>query len=109
MAKDKKKRIPKEIGGFKLPKELRRKGEKLIDKAQAHLDSPQGKAMIAGGLSMAAAALAAAAEKSRAKAAAQEPANDAEQAAKPGSSGIDPQKVTAAVDQLLSGIFGKRA
>ena len=55
MAK-KKKRIPKTIGGVKLPKELRRAGEKIIDQAITTANSPQGKAMIATGLSMAAAA-----------------------------------------------------
>jgi hypothetical protein len=42
----KKKRIPKEIGGVKLPKELRRTGEALID----HANSPQGRQAIAAGL-----------------------------------------------------------
>jgi hypothetical protein len=42
----KKKRIPKEIGGVRLPKELRRTGEALID----HASSPQGRQAIAAGL-----------------------------------------------------------
>ena len=64
MAKKKKKdgiRIPKEIGGMKVPKELRQKGDALIAKA----NTPEGRELIASGLAMAAAAAAAAAARRR--------------------------------------------
>ena len=47
-------KIPKTIGGMKLPKELRKSGEKLIARAQ----TPQGRQVIAAGLAMASAAVA---------------------------------------------------
>lgn len=56
-------RIPKRIGGVKVPKELRRTGEALLDQGGALLDkanTPAGREMIAAGLSMAAAAASAA-------------------------------------------------
>jgi hypothetical protein len=118
MAK-KKKRIPKTIGGVKLPKELRRAGEAIIDQAITTVNSPQGKAMIATGLSMAAAAAMKAAE---AKAAGPKetgakatekpaPANDAKADAprQPGASGIDGDAIGQAVEQVLGRLFGRRA
>lgn len=116
MAKDKKKRrIPKEIGGVKVPKELRQTGEAIIDTVLTRVNSPEGKAMIAGGLSMAATALMAAAERQRAKpkpeAKAQpDAANDPAQT--PGQGGTQSDRVGEAVhdavDKLLSNFFGKR-
>jgi hypothetical protein len=102
MAK-KTKRIPKTIGGVKLPKELRRAGEKIIDHAITTANSPQGKAMIATGLSMAAAAAMKAAEKPS-------PANDArtDEARRPDASGIDGDAIGQAVEQVLGRLFGKR-
>lgn len=50
-------RIPKEIGGMKVPKEARRAGEALIEKAS----SPAGRQALASGLAMAATVAAAAA------------------------------------------------
>lgn len=50
-------RIPKEIGGVKVPKEARRAGEALIDKAS----SPAGRQALATGLAVAASMAAAAA------------------------------------------------
>lgn len=44
-------KIPKKVGGIKIPKKLRKSGEKLIEKAQ----SPQGQQVIASGLAIAAA------------------------------------------------------
>jgi hypothetical protein len=132
MAK-KKKRIPKTIGGVKLPKELRRAGEKIIDQAITTANSPQGKAMIATGLSMAAAAAMKAAEakaadrattsSEREKAAEREraaerdraekpaPANDArsETPRQPGTGGIDGDAIGQAVEQVLGRLFGRRA
>lgn len=122
MAK-KKKRIPKTIGGVKLPKELRRAGEKIIDQAITTANSPQGKAMIATGLSMAAAAAMKAAEGKAAEAKAAEratasaekekpaPANDAKPDAprQPGTGGIDGDAIGQAVEQVLGRLFGRRA
>jgi len=113
MAK-KKKRIPKTIGGVKLPKELRRAGEKIIDQAITTANSPQGKAMIATGLSMAAAAAMKAAEAKAAGAKAAEkpaPANDAKPEAprQPGTGGIDGDAIGQAVEQVLGRLFGRRA
>ena len=121
MAK-KKKRIPKTIGGVKLPKELRRAGEKIIDQAITTANSPQGKAMIATGLSMAAAAAMKAAEAKaaeRATASAEKdkpaeqpsPAHDAGAQAtrQPGAGGIDGDAIGQAVEQVLGRLFGRRA
>lgn len=122
MAK-KKKRIPKTIGGVKLPKELRRAGEKIIDQAITTANSPQGKAMIATGLSMAAAAAmkaaeAKAAERATSSAAEKDkaaekpaPANDArsETPRQPGTGGIDGDAIGQAVEQVLGRLFGRRA
>ena len=63
MAKDKKAKLPKRIGGLKLPKELRRTGGRIADM----VNSPAGRELIAAGLTMAAAAVKAAVEKDRAK------------------------------------------
>ncbi len=46
MGEKKKKRIPKTVAGVKVPKELRRAGEKLLDQAQR----PETQAKIAPGL-----------------------------------------------------------
>jgi hypothetical protein len=121
MAK-KKKRIPKTIGGVKLPKELRRAGEKIIDQAITTANSPQGKAMIATGLSMAAAAAMKAAEAKAAERATSSaertgaekekpaPANDARPDAprQPGAGGIDGDAIGQAVEQVLGRLFGRR-
>ena len=94
------KRIPKRIGGLKIPKELRHAGEALLDKA----NSPAGREIIATGLTMAAAAASAAARKQHA---------EAPRATKPGEPGtIDPQRVADAVgdmaDAVLERIFRPR-
>lgn len=47
-------RIPKKIGGVKLPKSVRKPAEKLIAKAS----TPEGRRVLAAGLAMAASALA---------------------------------------------------
>lgn len=59
----KKGKVPKRIGGVKIPKELRRKGDALIDR----VSSPAGREMLAAGLSMAVAAASAAVVKARAE------------------------------------------
>ncbi len=63
MGKKKKAKLPKEVMGVKLPKEVRAIGGALLEKAQ----SPQGREMLAAGLTMAAAAASAAVAKGRAK------------------------------------------
>lgn len=122
MAKDKKKRrIPKEIAGVKVPKELRQTGEAIIDTVLTRANSPEGKAMIAGGLSMAATALMAAAERQRTKPRAPEPepepatassGNANDPAAEPGQPGTQADRVGEAVhdvvDKLLANVFGRR-
>ncbi|WP_137897497.1 hypothetical protein [Sphingomonas sp. 2SG] len=61
--KTKKAKLPKEVLGIRLPKELREAGGALLEKA----NSPQGREMLAAGLTMAAAAATAAVAKGRAK------------------------------------------
>jgi len=111
-------RLPKEIAGFKLPKELRKSGDALIEKA----NSPEGRQAIASGLAMVGGLVAANAARKQAAAAATpapeatkpEPAaaKPAEAASAPGKPGIDPQHISdqigAAADMLLGRIFAKR-
>ncbi len=111
-------RLPKEIAGFKLPKELRKSGDALIEKA----NSPEGRQAIASGLAMVGGLVAAnAARKQAAAAATPAPeatkpesatAKPAEAASAPGKPGIDPQHISdqigAAADMLLGRIFAKR-
>ncbi|WP_158638034.1 hypothetical protein [Sphingomonas ginsenosidivorax] len=117
-------KIPKEIAGFKVPKELRKKGEALIERA----NSPEGRQAIASGLAMVGGLVAAnAARKAEAKAsetakpaaaspeAPQSEASKAEtkpETPKPGTPGINPQQMAdqigAAADMLLGRIFAKR-
>lgn len=97
MAKKNKKgfRIPKEIGGIKVPKEARRAGEALIDKA----NSPEGRQILMSGLAMAAtAAAAAAARSSRPEAAAAKPTGDATRQ----ETQVDPHKVVDAIGDAAS-------
>ena len=61
--KHKKAKLPKEVLGVKLPKEVREVGGALLEKA----NSPQGREMLAAGLTMAAAAATAALAKGRAE------------------------------------------
>lgn len=102
MAKKDKKgfRIPKEIGGVKVPKEARRAGEALIEKAR----SPEGRQVLASGLAMAATAAAAlAARQARAPTASEKPAPD-----RPGQGGtVDPQQVADALGQAASAFMTK--
>ena len=111
-------RLPKEIAGFKLPKELRKSGDALIEKA----NSPEGRQAIASGLAMVGGLVAANAARKQAAAAATPPpeptkpepaaAKPAEAASAPGKPGIDPQHISdqigAAADMLLGRIFAKR-
>ena len=66
MAKDKKQKkakLPKEVMGIRLPKEVREVGGALLEKA----NSPHGREMLAAGLTMAAAAASAAVAKGQAQ------------------------------------------
>lgn len=97
MAKKNKKgfRIPKEIGGIKVPKGARRAGEALIDKA----NSPEGRQMLMSGLAMAAtAAAAAAARSSRTDDAGAQPATGTARQAPP----VDPHKVVDMIGDAAS-------
>ncbi len=113
-------KIPKEIAGFKVPKDLRKKGDALIEKA----NSPEGRQAIASGLAMVGGLVAANAARKQAEAAAATAAAKPEAAkadpqpepkpetAKPGTPGIIPQQMAdqigAAADLLLGRIFAKR-
>jgi hypothetical protein len=91
------KRIPKRIGGLKLPKELRQKGEALLDRAT----SPEGQAALAKGLTIAASLATAAADRRRARAAPPAPpANDPHAPA-------DPAKVVETVATVANEVLGR--
>ena len=128
MAKKDKKgfRIPKEIGGIKVPKEARRAGEALIEKAS----TPAGRQAIASGLAMAATAAAAvaarqarehgckndqrAAATDQATGADNAPGADAGAAGAPGTGGttVDPSRVVDALSDaagvFMSSLFAKQ-
>ncbi|ONF95962.1 hypothetical protein [Sphingomonas jeddahensis] len=97
MAKKDKKgfRIPKEIGGVKVPKEARRAGEALIEKAS----SPAGRQMLASGLAMAATAAAAVAAR---QARDHGPASNANAAGESGTASVDPSRVADALGDAAS-------
>lgn len=102
MAKKGKKgfRIPKEIGGVKVPKEARRAGEALLEKA----NSPAGRQALASGLAVAATAAAAA----MAKQARTPPPSTAQAERKPGECGTtDPAKVADAIGEAASVFMAK--
>ena len=102
MAKTKKVKLPKSVGGVKIPKELRRKGETLIGGAIDAANSPKGREMLAMGLAAVATAAAAKAAKAHADHAKPhhppEPPHPPEPAA-PGRAGID-----ANVDQVVEAV-----
>ena len=103
MAKTKKAKIPKRIAGVKLPKELRRTGEAILEKA----NSPQGREMLAAGLTMAVAAATAAVARNRAKAAAAAPATEAA-TGEPGKPGTpDPMAFATAIGGMAEAALGK--
>lgn len=119
MAKKDKKgfRIPKEIGGIKVPKEARRAGEALIEK----VNTPEGRQVLASGLAMAATAAAAiAAKQARGPAPTAghqaEPGSDKPGPDKPGHPGttgtVDPQQMVDMLGQAASAfmtrMFGAR-
>lgn len=99
-------KMPKDIGGFKVPKDLRKTGEAIIEKA----NSPEGRQVIAAGLAMATTAAVAAMERQKAK----KPAEPEPAAQKPGDPGTQsPQAVADAIGQaaemMLGRFFGKKA
>lgn len=108
MAKTKKVKLPKSVGGVKIPKELRRKGETLIGGAIDAANSPKGREMLAMGLAAVATAAAAKAAKAHADHAKPhhppepprppQPPHPPEPAA-PGRAGID-----ANVDQVIEAV-----
>ena len=107
MAKKDKKgfRIPKEIGGMKIPKEARRAGEAILEKA----NSPAGRQALASGLAMAATAAAALA----AKQARTPPPGAKAEPDQPGQAGTtDPHQVADAIGQaataFMAQMFGPR-
>lgn len=113
MAKGKKAKLPKKIGGLKLPKELRKAGGKLAKVAA----SPAGRELIAAGLGLAAAAATAAVEKDRARRRAAAGLGDAKPAAsappKAANNGGDPHDIGVALGKMaeaaLAGLFKPKA
>ncbi len=112
MGKKKKAKLPKEVLGVKLPKELREAGGALLEKA----NSPQGREMLAAGLTMAAAAATAAVAKGRAKreaAASAPPSAAATKAPEPETAPQgtqtqpDPQAIAAAVGKAAEAMLGR--
>ncbi|WP_254603207.1 hypothetical protein [Sphingomonas bacterium] len=108
MAKTRKTKIPKRIAGVKLPKDLRKTGEAILERA----NSPQGREMLAAGLTMAAAAASAAVTRSRAAAEAQKPAGEAASgdttAGDPGKPGVtDPHALVTAIGGIAEAALGK--
>lgn len=114
MSKDAKIKIPKRIGGVKVPKELRKAGNSLIERAQG----PEGREMLVGALAVAATTATAAFAKAavqRSAAAhaspeAQSPGNDTSLHGQ--RSGADPQVLNEALntvaEQVLGRLFGAR-
>jgi len=117
MSKKKTPKLPKTIGGVKIPKELRKTGGALLAKA----NSPAGREMMAAGLTMAATGLAAAATAAAARQSAKprtgappKPPMPPSQPRQPGEPGVaDPQAfadaIGDAVDAALARVFGKKA
>lgn len=113
--KTKKPKLPKEVLGVKLPKEVREVGGALLDKA----NSQQGREMLAAGLTMAAAAATAAVAATRAKREAAAPvppvppappAPDAPPAPPPPQgthSQPDPQAIAEAVGKAAEAMLGR--
>lgn len=105
-------KLPKQIGGIKIPKDLRKKGDALIEKA----NTPQGREAITAGLAMAATLAVAAIDRQRAKKApeAKSAETEAKPGAAPGTPGVqNPQAVADAIGQaaemMLGRFFGKKA
>ena len=99
-----KRRIPKQVGGSKIPKQLRKKGEELLER----VDTPMGREMLATGIGLAATAAAAAIARKSAK---PQAATAPDVPAKPGEPGIDPRHdlgdAIAGVAAALQGMLKK--
>lgn len=111
MAKKDGVKIPKRVGGVKLPKELRKRGEALIAQAQ----SPEGRAAIAKGVSVVAGLVATAAAAKAAKPAtapAPTPLKAVPPVPPPGAetppADAIAQAVNAGVEAVLGRLFAKR-
>lgn len=100
-------RIPKEIGGIKVPKEARRAGEALIEKAS----SPAGRQALASGLAMAASVAAAAAARQTRPSPARAAEAD-ETRRDPGAAGTEATRVADALgdaaNAFMNRIFGQK-
>jgi hypothetical protein len=106
MAKKDKKgfRIPKEIGGIKVPKEARRVGQALIEKAA----SPEGRQVLASGLAMAATAAAAvAARQARDQGANAKGASDADDQRAPVDPGRLADALGGAATAFMASLFAR--
>jgi len=104
--KHKKAKLPKEVLGVKLPKEVREVGGALLEKA----NSPQGREMLAAGLTMAAAAATAALAKGRAERAAKPEAPRPPEAPVPPVPPVPPQGTQTQPDpQAIADAVGKAA
>ncbi|WP_242097826.1 hypothetical protein [Sphingomonas sp. CROZ-RG-20F-R02-07] len=103
-------KIPKRIAGVKLPKDLRKAGNALIERAQ----SPEGRQVLTAGLAMAAtAATAALAKRAQTPPEPARPAPEAPDAPPQGTqSAPDPQAMAdafmGAAERALGQFFGKR-
>ncbi|HEU0045870.1 hypothetical protein [Sphingomonas sp.] len=108
MAKDGKKtgKLPKQIGGVKIPKELRKGAEKLVAKAQ----SPEGRAAIAKGAVMVAGMAATMAQASAAKKAGVQPVKPSVPPVPGQPAGNDAlaDAIGAGVDAVLGRLFPKK-
>lgn len=83
-------KLPKQVGGVKVPKKLRKAGAKLV----AQATSPLGIELIAAGLSLASAAVAAVVERERAgRRAVAATGEDANPGAQPASGGPKPGSI----------------
>jgi hypothetical protein len=106
MAKKKAKKLPKTIGGVKIPKKVRKQGGELL----AKVNTPMGRELLAAGLVAAGAAMA---KREETRKAAARVAGEAEDAAAKGArlaseiGGIVGAAANAALDRLL-GSGGRR-
>jgi len=106
MAKKKAKKLPKAIGGVKIPKKVRKQGGELL----AKVNTPMGRELVAAGLVAAGAAMA---RREETRKAAVRLAGEAEDAAAKGArlaseiGGIVGAAANAALDRLLGSGGGK--
>ena len=107
MAKKKGKspKLPKEILGIKLPKELREQGGAMLAKAAA---SPAAREMVAAGLTMAAAAATAAATRKRTPDPAATAAPPQPERPRPADSQAIADALGGAAEMVLGRLFGAK-